>query len=170
MTHLSRLFAVCLALGLSGCGDTSSPFGENPNPSAQDTAGSEAIGAPIVLEEDEPEIVLGSGGATPDALDTTSATELAEAANASRGNALGETVASLGDPTQQGLFLRTPLVAAETPGRVQAANGRSLAVTLIPIEGPSTAGSQLSIGAMRGLGLGLTDLPKLQVFRLTASG
>jgi hypothetical protein len=79
-------------------------------------------------------------------------------------------VASLGDPTQAGLWLRTPLVSVETPGRLEAENGQSLAVTLIPIEGEASSGSRISLAAMRGLGLGLTDLPTISVFRVAASG
>ncbi|MFC2968179.1 hypothetical protein [Acidimangrovimonas pyrenivorans] len=75
---------------------------------------------------------------------------------------LGTTVASLGSPARPGLWLRTPLVAAETPGRV-AVGGKSLAVTLIPLPGPRGGGSQLSLAAYRALGLPLTALPELTV-------
>lgn len=174
MNYASRITLVCIALGLAGCGGPSSslpnPLKAIPNPFKRSAeAEPAAIAPPVLLEDDLPETDLGAAGQTPDALDNTSAADLARAADVSGGNGLGETIASLGDPTQAGLWLRTPLVASETPGRLQAANGQSLAVTLIPIEGEPSSGSRISLSAMRGLGLGLTDLPVLKVFRVTAS-
>lgn len=78
---------------------------------------------------------------------------------------LGRTVASLGAPTEPGFWLKTPLVKAEGPGRVvYAATGKSAAVTLIPIEGPSTAGSRMSLAALRLIGAPLTGLPEVEVY------
>lgn len=77
---------------------------------------------------------------------------------------LGRTVASLGNASEPGLWLKTPLVANKGPGRVTyPMTGRSTAVTLIPIEGPATAGSRLSLQAMQALGASLTDLPEIEV-------
>lgn len=177
MKYSSRLITVLIALGLSGCGGASTslpnPLKTIPNPLKvlkSKEAEPEAISGPVLLEGEAPATDLGTAGQSPDALDTTTASELAAATTVSGGNGLGETVASLGDPTQAGLWLRTPLVTAETSGRLEAANGQSLAVTLIPIEGAPSSGSRISLAAMRGLGLGLTDLPVLKVFRVTASG
>jgi hypothetical protein len=79
--------------------------------------------------------------------------------------ALGRTVASLGDATQPGLWLKTPLVQTEQAGRVSfPGTGKSVAVTLIPIEGPLTAGSRLSLAAMQAIGAPLTGLPEIDVF------
>ncbi|MDO5620657.1 MAG: hypothetical protein Q4G24_04225 [Paracoccus sp. (in: a-proteobacteria)] len=101
--------------------------------------------------------------------DTTTAAQKAEAAKApaaSAETALGETVASLGDPSQGGFWLKTPLVKTRTQGRVvNPANGKSSKVELIPLSGPASAGSQLSLPAMQLLGISLTDLPKIRVFR-----
>ena len=78
---------------------------------------------------------------------------------------LGETVASLGDPTKPGFWLETPLVSKPTIGRVHfAGSGKSAQVDLIPIDGPPTAGSRISLAAMRLIDAPLTDLPTLQVF------
>jgi len=78
---------------------------------------------------------------------------------------LGRTVASLGDASQSGLWLKTPLVQQERSGRVfYPETGKSVAVTLIPIEGPVTAGSRLSLQAMQELGAPLTGLPTVDVF------
>ena len=75
---------------------------------------------------------------------------------------LGQTVASLGNPAEPGLWLRTPLVAQEQPGTVSLGGAR-VSVTLIPIEGPPTAGSRMSLEAFQALGAPLTDLPEVSV-------
>lgn len=76
---------------------------------------------------------------------------------------LGTTVAALGDPTQPGLWLRTPLVTAERPGVVRY-GGQAVAVTLIPLpDAAPGAGSQLSLQAMRALGAPLTELVEVGV-------
>ncbi|WP_224823368.1 hypothetical protein [Cognatishimia sp. MH4019] len=106
---------------------------------------------------------------TVEQFDTTTAEERAEvvkaAATPAQDRALGTTVASLGDPTDPGFWLKTPLVSSEQPGRVTyPAAGTSVAVTLIPIDGPSTGGSRLSLPAMRLLQAPLTGLPEVTVF------
>ena len=106
------------------------------------------------------------GARTAEEFDTTTAAER-EAAKApsAGGAALGSTVAGLGDPTRAGFWLETPLVTAEGPGRVvYAKSGASAQVLLIPIDGAATAGSRLSLAAMRVLGVPLTELVELQVF------
>lgn len=75
----------------------------------------------------------------------------------------GETVATLGDPTEPGLWLRTPLVRAEQEGRVVTEGGASITLTLIPIEAEPGAGSRISLAAMQALGVSLTDLVSLTV-------
>ena len=101
-------------------------------------------------------------------LDTTTPEQRAQAAAAPAPQAvtkvLGATVASLGSPTEPGFWLKTPLVTSQTAGRVtNKANGKSSAVTLIPIEGPATGGSRLSLPAMRLIEAPLTDLVDLTV-------
>ncbi|MFI0395309.1 hypothetical protein [Paracoccus jiaweipingae] len=79
---------------------------------------------------------------------------------------LGRSVASLGDPTEAGLWVKTPLVKTAAPGRVvNPANGKSARVDLKPLGGPVSAGSQISLSAMRLLGISLTDLPEVEIFR-----
>lgn len=75
---------------------------------------------------------------------------------------LGTTVVSLGAAGEPGIWLKTPLVDRERKGRVYH-DGLWLAVTLIPIEGPSTAGSRMSLSAMRALELPLTELTEVRV-------
>ncbi|MFW8637188.1 hypothetical protein [Cribrihabitans pelagius] len=73
------------------------------------------------------------------------------------------TVASLGDPSVPGMWMETPLVTSEQQARVRSARGSEAVVTLKPAVGAATAGSRLSIEAMRALGLPLTELANVQV-------
>jgi len=105
---------------------------------------------------------------TQESLDTTTAAQRAQAAApvtpVAESKALGTTIASLGSPTEPGFWLKTPLVKTETAGRVtNKANGKSSAVTLIPIDGPSTGGSRMSLPAMRLIGASLTELTEVEV-------
>ncbi len=105
---------------------------------------------------------------TQEALDTTTKEQRQKAAAPAtpeaRAKLLGITVASLGSPTEPGFWLKTPLVKSETSGRVtNKKNGKSSAVTLIPIDGPVTGGSRLSLPAMRLIEASLTELAELEV-------
>ena len=78
---------------------------------------------------------------------------------------LGSTVASLGDPSKEGFWVKTSLVSAPTSGRVvYVTSGRSVQVELIPLDGPAGGGSQISMAAMRLLDAPLTGLPELVVY------
>lgn len=78
--------------------------------------------------------------------------------------ALGRTVASLGDASEAGLWLKTPLVKTQRAGQVRyPQTGKTVAVTLIPIDGPATAGSRISLQAMQALGVPLTALAEVDV-------
>jgi hypothetical protein len=106
---------------------------------------------------------------TVEEFDTTSASDRAaalEAANATGGErSLGTTVASLGDVTEAGIWLKTPLVSEPGKGRVEFPGaGTAVAVDLIPLEGSPGAGSRISLAAMRLLEADLTSLPELRVF------
>ncbi|WP_412563457.1 hypothetical protein [Thalassobius sp. MITS945101] len=80
---------------------------------------------------------------------------------------LGTTVASLGDATKEGFWLETPLVDAPAKGNVRyPASGREVKVDLIPRSGAVSAGSSLSLGAMRLLDAPITGLPEIEVFQL----
>lgn len=76
---------------------------------------------------------------------------------------LGTTIASLGPPTETGLWLETALVDAPTSGRIEY-QGRSVNVQLRPSGGEPGSGSQISVEAMRAIGATLTSLPELVVF------
>lgn len=109
---------------------------------------------------------------TVEEFDTTTAEQRSEAVAGATGvggeNDLGRTVASLGSPTEPGFWLKTPLVSKPSKGRVvYPATGKSVSVDLIPIEGPKTAGSRMSLPAMRLIEAPLTGLPEVQVFRVS---
>ena len=75
----------------------------------------------------------------------------------------GTTIASLGNPAEPGLWLKTPLVSKPILGRVTTGDGAFLDVQLLPLDGPQTGGSRISLAAMQALGLRLVDLPELVV-------
>ena len=112
--------------------------------------------------------VPAAGARTADKFDTTTAQERAAAAAPAEPageTLLGSTVASLGDPSTPGFWLETPLVSAPAKGRVRyPGSGQSAQVDLIPIEGPATAGSRISLPAMRLIEAPLTDLPQVEVY------
>ena len=86
------------------------------------------------------------------------------AAPAASGRVLGETVASLGAPSDPGLWLRTGLVDAPRAGRVtDTAGGASVAVELRPSGREPGSGSELSLSAFMAMNLQLTALPRLRV-------
>ncbi|MEM6407883.1 MAG: hypothetical protein AAF700_05640 [Pseudomonadota bacterium] len=148
MIRLTRFLTPALAvIALSGCAMIQDRFAKPP---FEDTES-----APVEVTEavSEPESEVSEG--------------VKEASTAPAGaGALGQTVASLGDPTRPGFWLKTPLVEAERPGRIAGADGTSVQVTLIPLEASSGAGSEISLSAMRALGLSLTDLAPIEVFAL----
>ncbi|MCF3596008.1 hypothetical protein LZG00_18665 [Rhodobacteraceae bacterium LMO-12] len=109
---------------------------------------------------------------TVDQFDTTSAAEKTAAKKAAeesqksgKGKLLGRTVASLGDPTDPGIWIKTPLVSTPSKGRVvYPANGKAVQLDLIPIEGEATGGSRMSLAALRAIEAPLTDLPEVEVY------
>jgi len=155
----------------AGCSTLSDRFGmdasqsEPAAASAPTEAPAEAATAPAAATPPAASPIA-TGGSSAEALDTTTAAEreAASRAPASIGAALGTTVVSLGSATEPGLWLKTPLVDAEQPGRVtNPATGKSAAVTLIPLDGPATAGSRMSLPALRLIGASLTDLTTVEV-------
>lgn len=72
------------------------------------------------------------------------------------------TVAALGDPARPGVWIETPLARIEGAGAVSV-NGQTVAVTVIPVDGPASGGSRLSLAAMQALGVPLTDLVTVSV-------
>lgn len=78
---------------------------------------------------------------------------------------LGKTIASLGLIDETGFWLRTPLVSSEADGRVVfLKTGTAINLRLIPNGAEAGSGSQISIAAMKVLGISIVDLAEVQVF------
>lgn len=101
---------------------------------------------------------------TIDEFDTTTEADRAAATASEGGDILGDTTATLGDPTLPGFWLETPLVTEVAQGRVSY-QGRWIAVELRPSGGAAGSGSRLSLAAMRLLNAPLTDIIELRVSR-----
>ncbi|MBT8411967.1 MAG: D-galactarate dehydratase [Octadecabacter sp.] len=103
---------------------------------------------------------------TVEQFDTTTAEDRAAAVAStpvSGERRLGTTIATLGSPTDPGIWLKTPLVDEVTMGRV-IYDGTSVALELRPSGGAAGSGSQISLAAMRLIGAPLTGLPEITVF------
>ena len=136
------------------------PQGTTPDP--ETAAATEAAQAPVVSRTPPP------AARTAEDFDVTTDAERAAAAappEPAGERSLGTTVASLGDPARSGFWLETPLVSAPGKGRVVfPGSGKSAQVDLIPIDGPATGGSRISLSAMRLIEAPLTDLPTIEVY------
>ena len=173
-----RYVVTCaLILALSGCAGQDSGFlnglrGKGvrdavlstPDPAPESVTDGDPFETAIVTPDE--------GARTVEEFDTTTAADreaaLAPAPGAgteSGDGRLGVTIASLGDPTLPGFWIKTPLVSEEKSGRiVYVTSGRSVQVTLIPSGGPVGGGSQVSLAAMRLLDAPLAGLPELVVY------
>ncbi|MBN2760301.1 MAG: D-galactarate dehydratase [Rhodobacteraceae bacterium] len=153
-------------LALAGCGALPFGGGSSSAPSvAVQTPGTDTL-RPLARPGQQG-VALGQVGQTPDALDTTTADEraAAQAVTPANGAALGDTLASLGSPTEQGFWLRTGLVTQVQQGRVERMDGTgAVRVELRPSGAEPGAGSQLSLAAFRAIGAPLTELLPLRVF------
>ncbi|WP_134726546.1 hypothetical protein [Paracoccus luteus] len=145
MTHTARLALILPLLALTACGENAmSPMGAPRTPGATVTATTPAAAA---AAEAATGVAQGTATAAP--------------------GRLGTTIASLGDATQPGMWIRTPLVRTAGKGRLtNPATGKSVNVDLIPLSGPASAGSQVSLPALQGLGADLTDLPEVEVYSI----
>jgi hypothetical protein len=125
-------------------------------------------GMPGLTRDQEPPVVIeavSAGG--PQSIDTNpTLLETDEIAPPAEPRFLGFSVTSLGDASLPGLWLETPFVRAETPGRVIAENGRQLDVMLRPTGGTRGSGSRLSLDGFTALGIPLTALTTLTVVGL----
>ena len=166
MTH--RL-ASLLLLALPGCAAVGGGAGgvapSAPQPLPETQAEVEAVVASAGRAQAVPR-----GARTAEAFDTTTEQERAVAKAAAaepsetEEEALGTTVASLGDPADPGLWLATPLVAEARPGRlVYPETGESVLVELRPAGGAASGGSRISLPAIRLLGAPLAGLPEIEV-------
>lgn len=161
---LAALTAGCSAIPGAGTGIVSRPAVKASEPVAPETGAYVTPPAGTTASGTGP---LQGGGQSVAQLDTTTAAEKAAAAApaASTGGKLGTTVASLGDATEAGFWIKTPLVSAPAKGRVvNPENGKSANVSLTPLGGGGS-GSQISLAVMQQLGVSLTDLPSVEVWR-----
>lgn len=77
---------------------------------------------------------------------------------------LGTTIASLGSPSEPGVWLETPLTDTQEQGRA-VWQDNSVNLELRPSGGEVGSGSEISLAAMRLLEIPLTDLPEISVYR-----
>ena len=163
--------SACAQLGMGQPDDTGAPE-TGPTQSVENPDLPEVTAADVAAVKPDPILTAAppppKAAKTQEALDTTTKEQRAKAAAPAAPKEttkrLGTTVASLGSPTEPGFWLKTPLVKSETSGRVtNKANGKSSAVTLIPIDGPANGGSRLSLPAMRLIEASLTELTELDV-------
>jgi len=162
MTPLKPILSLCgLALFLAGCAEL------GLTPQATPTARAPApVAAPAPTASTRPPLT-GAPRTVAD-FDRVSEDErqAAVAPPPAVAGSIGTTVASLGDPARPGFWMETPLVSEPGRGSVlYRANGRRLNVDLIPIPGPASGGSRLSLSAMRMLDAPLTGLPQVDVFK-----
>ena len=167
-------FIVVLGLFISGCSQLSVRPQQSVAADVPDVLASNTVARPRPRPSGGPVAQTAQGrvpenARTVEQFDTTTAEERATATGKATGGAgekrLGSTIASLGDPAQGGFWLKTPLVETAGTGRLQyPANGKSVRVDLIPIDGPKTGGSRISLAAIRALGTPLTGLPELVVY------
>ena len=144
-------WTLIILLSLTGCGMIPGMSSDVPEPTGLSETNSDVSGAGQQRPQARPADGVGAGSAQTAAPQATS-------------GPLGRTVASLGNAAEPGLWLKTPLVRVQQAGQVRYdVSGKTVDVTLIPIDGPATAGSRLSLGAMQALGAPLTGLVDIEV-------
>ena len=117
---------------------------------------------PAIPATPAPVVIMGAGTAAA-ALDQTTAAQKAAALSVpdtAAEHTLGVVVVALGSPAEPGFWVKSALISVPAKGRVQTADGQSVAVDLIPGDGAAL----LSLAAFRALGLGLTDLPEVTIY------
>ena len=168
---MKKLVALMAPFALSACAELAANLSSapsEPEPEVMEAPPEEAAPAPLDQTEIETRAAPASAR-TAEQFDTTTEEERAAAAappeRPAAAGPLGTTIATLGDPTEQGFWLKTPLVTSERAGRVvYGANGKAAQVELRPSGGERGSGSQISLAAMRVLEAPLTELIELQVF------
>jgi len=137
-------------------------------PAGQSEGGTRPMARPGELQIEAPKPV--QSARTVEQFDTTTIEQrtaaVTEGQAGTSGEKIGSTIASLGDPTEPGIWIKTPLVTKRQQGRVEyAVSGKSVAVELIPIDGPKTGGSRVSLAALRLLEAPLAGLPELIIYK-----
>lgn len=140
------------------------------SPSLQGIFGTETtapVAAPAPTLDPTPPPPPPTNATTIDQFDTTTEEDRAAATTvdaSAETQELGTTIASLGPPTEPGIWLKTPLVTELTEGRITY-QGKSINVELRPSGGAAGSGSQISLAAMRLIEAPLTGLPEITVSR-----
>ena len=148
MKRLS-LIGLCLAV-LSGCGDgLQVPWRKA---TTQDTPVSQQQGVEVTQLSAEPPM---RPKARPDLIAGTPPSDPTK-------SVIGTTVVSLGSPAEAGRWLKTPLVSSVQDGEIRY-QGKTVDVVLLPIDGPATAGSRMSLEAFQVLDVPLTKLVEIEV-------
>jgi len=145
-------------LAIAGCTSLTPPAAVDPVVPPVDT--------PTPTLDTTPPPPPSTSATTVEQFDTTTAEDREEAqvVQASASDAsLGTTIASLGSPTEPGIWLKTPLVSTLTEGRI-AYQGKEINVELRPSGGAAGSGSQISLAAIRLIEAPLTGLPEIEVF------
>lgn len=163
-------------LFLAACASPSLQFLQQEKPTSVETGAPDSnpvASPPVETLDPTPAPPPPPRARTVEQFDTTSAEDRAEALAAKPEPAserkLGKTIASLGSPTDPGIWIKTPLVSTLTPGRAEGPGGKSINVELRPSGTAAGSGSQISLAAMRLLGVPLTDLPELTLYALPPS-
>lgn len=148
-------------------GQAATTAGATPAPEPIDTKLSprQVTAARSITAAPPPKMAARSSAAQ---LDTTTAAQKTAAASPPPVTEvkLGQTIASLGNPAEGGFWIKTPLVSQPGIGRiVNPLTGKSARVDLIPLAGPASGGSQVSLPALRLIGVSLTDLPMIEVYK-----
>lgn len=177
-----KRFSLLVFLALSACANANLPDWlqakeESPPIETETPPESPAENVETVSVEDVEEVVMTppppppETATTAEEFDTTSeeqkAAALAEPEPEAESNevVLGTTLATLGDPSDPGIWLKTPLVKKDAPGRVTY-EGREINIALRPSGGEPGSGSQISLAAMQLLEAPLTGIIELTVTKL----
>lgn len=172
---MTRVFFLLFAgATLAGCAELPLGLGQSANNPPTQTETPAQTDETVPESETETLTVEAppANARTVEQFDTTSEEERAaavvEAQSVDAVKDLGMTIASLGSPSDPGIWLKTPLVTSPAKGRVEyPEKGTSVAVNLFPIGGDTGSGSRMSLAAMRLIEADLTGLPEIRVFLLS---
>ncbi len=155
-----KILLLIPAFALTACGNMMQPV----SATTPATAGAVAA-APVATLNPSPPPRPPAAARTVAQFDTTTAADKAAALDVkvdTPAATLGTTLATLGPPAEPGIWLKTPLVKALTPGRVTY-KGKDANVELRPSGGAAGSGSQMSLAAMRLLDIPLTEIAEVSV-------
>lgn len=171
------MFKKCLCIVgglsiLSGCTDLEQALGvpQTVATSSSEVSVETGVDTAPMTAISPPKVIKNTGSPKkPEALDVATAEERKDAITiepVSSEKKLGIAIASLGNPAETGFWVKSDLVSKPTKGRItDLATGTQVNVDLFPAES-AQSGTQLSLSAMRALGVSLIDLPEVQLVQL----